>query len=177
MKTSLYTILCIAIRLGAVIWAAGSLINLPFTYVAASNAPNTPLTLAWLLGGVACQLILAFLFWLYPGALARVAAGRATHEFFESSLPAAKLQYVAFSVVGIWFVLQGLVYLAYEITHIIEFSFDPVPSDWSSLVASSTRVVFGIALVLGARGLTRILSAIRQVGNAAPSAAAGESAI
>ncbi|HET7930351.1 MAG TPA: hypothetical protein VFL63_03045 [Rhodanobacteraceae bacterium] len=160
MKTSLYAILCIVIRLGAVIWAAGAMLNLPLSLAAASDAPRPERAVAWLLGTVACQLIIAFLFWLYPGVLARLAAGRASREVFESSLPVATLQYVAFSVVGAWFALQGLVYLAYEIVHVFERSYT-TQIEWHAIAASSARVVFGVALMLGARGLVTLLERVR----------------
>lgn len=161
MKTSLYSILCITIRLGAVIWAAGTLLNLPLSMATAADVPRPDQAIGWLLGTVACQLVLAFLFWLYPGVLARMAAGRSSHEVFETSLPAAKLQHVAFSVVGAWFALQGLVYLAYEVVHLMQWAYGSTQPEWRAVAASSARVIFGIVLMLGARGLTRLIEHMR----------------
>jgi hypothetical protein len=161
MKTSLYSILCITIRLGAVIWIVGSLVNLPFSWIGAMNTPHPTAAIGWLLGEVACQIVIAFLFWLYPGVLARLAAGRATHEFFESSTPPAMLQYVALSVVGVWFLLQGLVYLSFEVSQAAQFAFESLPSRFPAMAASSMRVIAGLVLLFGARGLVGVLHALR----------------
>jgi|SRR5690348_16726661 hypothetical protein len=161
MKTSLYTVLCITIRLGAVIWIVGSLVRLPFSWLGAFNAPHPNAAVGWLLGGVACQVLIAFLFWLYPGALARLTAGRATHESFESTIHAGTMQYIALSVVGAWFTLQGIVYLAYELTRAAQSAFEVLPSERPALAESSMRVVFGLALLLGARGLVNALARLR----------------
>jgi len=164
MKTSLYSILCIAIRVGAVIWMAGSLAHLPFSWLAAENSKSPIATVAWLLFGTGFQLFITAILWLYPGVLARLAAGRGSLEYFESTMPTAKLQYVALSVVGAWFALQGIVFLSYELVETIRFASESVEFKWAVLAESGARLVFGIALLLGARGLTRLLNGIRERG-------------
>ncbi len=161
MKTSLYSILCITIRLGAVIWIVGSLVHLPFSWISAMSAPHPSAAIGWLLGEVVCQVLIAFLFWLFPGALAKLAAGRATHEFFESSTSAATLQYVSLSVVGAWFLLQGLVYLSFEAAQALQFGIESIPDRLPVFAASSMRVVAGLGLLLGARGLVGLLESLR----------------
>lgn len=171
MKTSLYTVLCITIRAGAVIWAVGSLAHLPFSWVAALNTPNSAATVTWLLCGVGFQLLVTGMLWLYPGTLARLAAGRASHEFFESAIPATKLQYVALSVVGAWFALQGMVFLSYELIRTVQFTYESLPIKVAALTDAGSRLVLGIALMLGARGLTGVLNSIRERGQIVPSVA------
>ncbi len=170
MKTSLYTILCITIRAGAVIWAVGSVVHLPFSLVAALDTANPNANITWLACGVAFQLLVAGLLWLYPGVLARFAAGKASHQYFESSIPAAKLQYIAFSVVGIWFVLEGLVFLSYELVQAAQFEFESLPVKLPVMASSSARIVFGLALMFGARGLAGLLNSIREKGGPVPTA-------
>lgn len=164
MKTSLYTILCLTIRTGAVIWAVGSVVHLPYSLIAALDTANPSANVIWLICGVAFQLLVAGLLWLYPGALARLAAGKASHQYFESSIPGARLQYIAFSVVGAWFVLEGLVFLSYELVQAAQFEFESLPVKLPIMASSSARVVFGLALMFGARGLTGLLNSIREKG-------------
>lgn len=164
MKTSLYSILCIAIRAGAIIWAAGSLANLPFSIIAAANARNPDATMTWLLSGVGFQLMVAGLLWVHPGVLARLAAGRGSREYFESAISPAKLQYAAFSVLGAWFALRGLVFLSYELVQAAQFASDSLQARLPALADSAARIVFGVALILGARGLSGLLNAIRERG-------------
>lgn len=167
MKTSLYSILCIAIRAGAIIWAAGSLASLPFSIVAALNTRNPDATMTWLLSGVGFQLLVAGLLWLYPGVLARLAAGRGSREHFESAISPANLQYVALSVLGAWFALRGLVFLTYEVVQAAHFAPASLQARLPALAESATRIVFGVVLILGARGLSGWLNAIRERGEPA----------
>lgn len=164
MKTSLYSILCITIRAGAVIWMAGSLAHLPFSWLAAENSKNPAATVAWLLFGTGFQLFITAILWLYPGVLARLAAARSSHEVFESPIPVAKLQCVAFSVVGVWFALQGVVYLSYELVRSIQFAYENTPIKFAALTDACARLAFGIALLLGAHGLAGLLNVIRARG-------------
>jgi hypothetical protein len=64
MKTTLFTVLCIAIRLGVVLLAVNILEQLPFWLVAV--APGRPYTLYQLLVGL-FGLVMAAVLWVAPG--------------------------------------------------------------------------------------------------------------
>ena len=105
MRTSLYSILCIAIRLGAVFMAVQVLVGVPTALGELLAAQVTVSTKAAIAFGVA-ELALAGLLWLYPGILARIAAATSSQQVFESPITATELQQLAFAVLGICFVVQ-----------------------------------------------------------------------
>jgi hypothetical protein len=168
MKTSLYSILCIVIRLGAVFFAAWIIAVFPTIYISAHtrqfDAGSFQLLEGFYLGG----LVVAFGLWLYPGILASLAAGRSTREPFETSIDAHDIQYVALSILGIWLALKGLGSLAFEITRGIAFSTAEASMstvEAAPLAAAGVEVVLGIALALGGKGVVGLLQRLRY-GNA-----------
>lgn len=164
MKTSIYSILCIAIRIGAILWAIDSLANLPFSWIAALSTQQSSATVTWLLCGEAVQLLVIAALWLYPGMLARFAASRSSRELFEAAVSPMQLQYIALSVLGAWFALEGCVFLSYELVRTAQFAFENFPLKLASLAESGVRIVGGLALMLGARGLAGLLGTFRERG-------------
>lgn len=167
MKTSLYTVLCIVIRLGAVILGMATILALPNIYFVAHTAQagaESSYLLALLYVGV---LIVALCLWLYPNVLASLAAGKATKEVFESPISAHTLQYVAFSVLGVWLVLEGLVALVFEIFRWATFSITMLPgqsvftTELPRFASAVAQTLFGFALVLGAKGLMTLVDRFR----------------
>lgn len=166
MKTSLYTILCIVIRLGAVFLAAGIVMALPNIYIFAharqANEGSFQLLGAFYLGG----LVVALGLWLYPSVLASLAAGRSSKEPFETPIGARDIQYVALSVLGVWLMLKGLVALVFQISRWAAFS-SSMPGEGiftlegAELASAGAQIIFGIALALGARGLAALLHRLR----------------
>lgn len=87
MKTTLYTVLCVAIRLGAVLMVvnvAGELL-----YALLQVGPGA-FTAGTLLTGAFAVLVAAAM-WLWPGLLAWWAIGNRRHEVLESSITAEQL--------------------------------------------------------------------------------------
>jgi hypothetical protein len=169
MKTSLYTILCIVIRLGVVIVGVEALLGLPgWLYAVHENANAidiyAPLAI-W-----AAIMLGASVLWLYPGLLARAAAGRSANQVFESPISPGQMMYIAFAILGTYFVLKGLWSAAYEemrlawltkITGSVEgFGMERVKS-WISIVSDCVAVVLGLVLVLRARGLAELIQRLR----------------
>jgi len=169
MKTSLYTILCIVIRLGVVIIGIQLLIGLPgWLYAVHQNASAidtyAPLAI-W-----ALILLIAFVLWLYPGLLARAAANRSANEVFESPISSQEIMYIAFAVLGAYFVLKGLWSATYDglrlalltkIAGTLEgFGPERIKS-WISIGSDCVAVALGIALVLRARGLAELVQRLR----------------
>ncbi|WHZ19445.1 MAG: hypothetical protein OJF55_001594 [Rhodanobacteraceae bacterium] len=167
MKTSLYTILCIAIRLGAVLLAMGIVVALPNLYFVAHTAgvssDTVPLMgLIYLVG-----LLAAFLLWVYPAVLARLAAGKSAEQIFESPIDARTIQYVALSVLGVSFALKGLIELVFEVFRLATLASgvppgaNLLPSELPRLASNVAEILLGIALMLGAKGLTTLLQRLR----------------
>ncbi|MEO8810905.1 MAG: hypothetical protein ABI386_11740, partial [Rhodanobacter sp.] len=104
MKTTLYTVLCMAVRLGAVLTAVGILERIPGLVEFSSQEGHLFLG-AMLLNGAA--LLLAFALWVWPNILVWWAAGSSTHEVVETAITAEQLQYIALSVLGAWMFIVG----------------------------------------------------------------------
>jgi hypothetical protein len=180
MRTSLYSILCIAIRIGAILLAVH--VATGFLGVWESMATNPALSGAWagVISFSVAELALAALLWVYPGMLARLAAGKASHEVFESPIDARELQHIAFALVGIVFVLDGLIDLVTTGARILMMrDIDAFARStwmhqygWPQLLAEIARIALGVGLVLGSRGLVEWLRRLR--GRGLPLAAAEE---
>jgi len=175
MRTSLYTVLCIGIRLAAVLLAVNMLVAIPSTYHLVSNGDWS--SEAWLIFLLYLgAFLLAFLLWVYPGSLARMAASQASNQVFESPIEAADLQYIAFSVVGLWLFFDGTFGLIHDgvsevlLRHMIRSNnggldlSEPNSRMIASGVVHLVQLGSGGALVVGARGLVGALRRMRQGG-------------
>ena len=168
MRTSLFSILCIVIRVGAVLLAVSTLGSVLSMCLALRNgaaaAELIPALVAFVL-----TLLVAILLWLHPGPLARMASARSSQQVLESPIRAAQLQWIALSVLGMYFVVDGLVGFAhYEVQQLIV----GVIADRERRIEKFVQVAlywllqmgFGLALALGAHGLTGMLRRIRHGG-------------
>jgi hypothetical protein len=175
MRTSLYSILCIGIRLAAVLLAAYTLAGIPRTFsIVAHGEWGTD---TWTLFAVyAVTLLVALLLWIYPGLLARLAAGQSSHQVFESPIEASDLQYIAYSIVGLWLLFDGLGGLIYDgVNEMVLRQFIrsqnggldiPQVNDHAiaSAVVHVVQLGVGVTLILGARGLVTMLRKARYGG-------------
>lgn len=184
MRTSLYSILCILIRLGAVLMAVTTIVAIPAAWRGA-EAEHIQGYGGMLLGYGGALLVLAMSLWIYPGVLARLAAGKASEQIFESPISAAELQEIAFAFVGIWFAIQalcdlvavgaGIVVTAYE----SETSYGiPIAAifhrELARIVPLAVKLALGIALAMKARGLVGWIRAFRERGLPPSSAPGGD---
>lgn len=165
MRTSLYSILCIVIRLGAVLLAVGTLGSV-LSMILTLREGVAALELAPALVALVLTLLVAFLLWLYPGPLARMASARSSQQVFESPLAAAQLQWIALSVLGMYFVVSGIVGFAhYEIQQLIVGAMQDRERQIARFVQVALywllQLGFGLALTLGARGLSGLLQRMR----------------
>src|SRR5262249_16682936 len=117
------------------------------------------------------------------GPLARIAASRRSLEQFESDISPAVLQYIAFSVLGLWFAIDALGKIAYTLHRWIFFGAylarslaDPCndPKVFGTLMHEIVELVLGIGLALGSRGIVALLARMRHGG---PAPAQPEAAI
>lgn len=166
MKTTLYTVLCIAIRLGAVLMVVGLLESLPvFLWGTQHNVQfMIPALVIAALG-----LVIALVLWLKPGVLAWWASSRGKGEIFESHIEADQIQYIAFSVLGAWLVVSGLAALVPStiqllwLRHLADAYPGMVPpsNTWIGLIRFLVMTVAGVILMLGAHGLVGLLHRLR----------------
>lgn len=176
MKTSLYAILCIVIRVGAVVLAIGTVAALP-PELASLGSAGVPEDALWkalaITGGI---LLLSALLWLHPGLLARLATDRSSQQVFESPIDAKDLHWIALSVVGAYFVVVGLVDTIGWLTQfwVVSAQVDELharflpPYMFGGLVSSVLEFVVGCLLALGSRSLVRLLQTLRYASPAAP---------
>lgn len=169
MKTSLYTLLCLVIRLGAVLMAVHTIQSV-FWIAVRWHMDGTAQLPALAFG--AAGFLLAAALWLWPGLLARLAAGRSAYQVFEMSLSVAALQRVSFAVVGVWWVIDGLggvVGRVLQIATLERYAGRLIPTDWSNqlgwLAFYAVTAVAGAVLLMGHR---RLVSWLRYAGNPQP---------
>jgi hypothetical protein len=172
VRTSLYSILCILIRLGAVLLAAYTVEAIPSARLVA-QANHVEGYEAALYGFTGLVLVIAALLWIYPGVLARLAAGKASEQIFESPISAEELQQIAFSLAGIWFVveaLSSLIGVGASTVVVSYISEDNMPlialirSQVTRFVPPLVKLALGIALTMSARGLVGWLRTLRERG-------------
>jgi len=171
MKTSLYSILCIVIRVGAVLLFVNTSIDLPITIVGVQGTQYAAEAQLAVIGISVGMIGLAFLLWLYPGLVARLATSRSAQESFESPIGPSQLQYIALAVLGVAFAMRGVVDLVSAVlrigfsAQISENSISVLAGSGIQLVMPIVRVALGIGLAFGASGLTGWLERLRERGS------------
>ncbi len=174
MRTSLYSILCIVVRLGAMLLFVQTVTSLPTmlpTMQAWSGDPNEEAARGMLIGFGGALIALSVALWLYPGMIARLATTSASHQPFESSIDAKELQYIALSVLGVAFAmgaLLDLVSFAFRLALSARFGDTAFTmllwQSGSSLLVCVLKLVIGLGLAFGAHGLTGLLHRLRERG-------------
>lgn len=165
MRTSLYSILCIVIRLGAVLLAVSTL-GSALSMALMVRQGTSPMEIMPLIGLFVATLAVAFLLWLYPGPLAHLCSTRSAGEVFESPVTAQDLQSIALSVLGMYFVVGGIVgFIHYESNQFVADSILDREEHIRDFVQVGLywllQIVMGAALTLGARGLAGLLHRLR----------------
>lgn len=173
MKTTLYTVLCVAVRLGAVLMAiriAGELPGLFFNF-SSDPGPDKDFFLIGL-GLRLAALLLAFALWLWPTILVRWAIARSQNQILESAISAPQLQHIALSVAGVWVFIASLGALLGRVALILMMTHDKTSSDlyamtvpstlWVGLVEYAVMAILGAATALGAGGLAGLFQRLRR---------------
>lgn len=171
MRTSLYSILCIVVRLGAVLLLVQTIALLATLLPSAQGDVFGADGWVVLLGLGVFLMVLALLLWRYPGALVRLATSRSSRESFESPIDATQLQYIAFSVLGLVFAVGSLADLVVVILRVALAANVGGIAFMGMLWQEGARVAglllsfaIGIGLTLGAHGLTGVLYRLRERG-------------
>lgn len=166
MKTTLFTVLCMAIRLGVVLLAVNILEQLPFLLWQSHD--GSAYRLYQLLVGL-FGLVMAAILWVRPGFLAWWAVGKGQREVLESPITADQMQHVALSVLGMWMVISGV---GGCISHVLLMLFfhDRAPdvaagtllvTEWRYVCYYVLVAIMGGALTIGSRGLVGLLYRLR----------------
>jgi len=169
MKTSMYSILCIVVRLGAVMLAVSTIAAFSGAWVTMHGTEYDGMR-GLFISASGLALVIAAALWVYPGLLARVAAGRSSQQVFESPLRADEIQTIALAVLGVAMAMGGVVDLmVYGLRFVMALGFsnngEPFRRDTAfTLVAQLPRIAIGIGLALGARGLSGLILRLRDLG-------------
>lgn len=165
MRSTIYTVLCVAIRLGAVLMAVGLLESLPvFLWQSPEGGFAVDAVLLALFG-----LLIAGALWLWPSVLARWAVGRSGHEALEVGLSADTLMAVALAVTGAMLFVSGvagsfghgLSMLLFK-SRLVDPSTGLLPvAEWHWVIYYLVQTACGLGLALGARGLASLVWRLR----------------
>ncbi len=167
MKTTLYSILCVAVRIAALLLAVESLLGVAGNFI--NPVSGVPMLTHWfLIGGGLFGAAVGLVLWLYPGWLVRPAVGRAGHEVFESPLTAEDFQRIGICLLGIWFAVDGIrsfVYLLIRGSAIGSQGYDYAGVTLAMLApdiaVALALIVAGVSLTFGSRGLVGLLVRLR----------------
>ncbi len=173
MKTNVHTVLCTAIRLGAVLLAVHALENAAAGVIAADGNPHR--LFASLLFDV-WYLALGAVLWLWPGLLAWWASSRSSRQVLETPIGADELQRVALSVLGVWQVVQGVsgmlshgVVMVFLRERMTDYSTGHLPpAEWRWVVFYAFQALAGVAVALGSAGLVNLFHRMRGFPAASP---------
>jgi hypothetical protein len=167
MKTTLHTVVCIAIRLGAVFLAVGLVQQSVAIFLYPDPGGHLAVPASVLVG---VGLLVAFALWLRPDILAWWAISGKQREILEISMTAEQVQWISFSVLGMWLFIGAMSNLVVHIVMILvamrHSAYEGVspgwPSDdWRLMLKYALTAVFGATLTLGARGLVGLLNRLR----------------
>ena len=173
-RTNAFSILCVIIRTYAIWLLVTIAIGLPSLFFESDSFARQGQAMGIVVAVSAFQLSVAAILWIFADKFARMALARPQQQVFESDVDVSEWQALAFSVVGVWQVVSGLIFLAHRIAGIIGFYFldstNPTRADLPAdtmgwLLSEGLRVALGLWLMFGARGLVGLIRRYRAVGH------------
>jgi hypothetical protein len=112
------------------------------------------------------MLAAAFLLWRFPLWIAsRLVRFDDSINRTSSSISVSELQTVAFTVLGIYLLLKGVtagIYWVFLFNALREYDIDA--HQWASVLMTIAEILLACFLVSGAKGLTVLISKVRQAG-------------
>jgi hypothetical protein len=166
----------LGLRLMAVYLIAAGITDLPIYLGAVYDAvaPHSSLSANWgfYLMGVLSPFVIGAALWFLAPSIGKRVMGKAGDTTVSGSVDASNLQTAAFSVLGVYFVIQSLPILIFLIVDALGFApGSNIPlangqSIWSTdhFYGALLRTVFGTALVLGSGFFTRLFRRFREFG-------------
>ena len=166
--TNAFSILCVLIRAFALWLFVTTLIAIPGYVLKGAFDEHWILLLSTTF---VVPVLIAFVMWVFAEHLARMALARPTQVVFGSEISAVQWQSIAFSVIGLLQLINGIGYLVYHAAKVIIAYYQtsetyPVATQLSSIfyagmIDSAIRIIIGVSLLLGARGLVTLLHRLR----------------
>ena len=113
------------------------------------------------------MLAVAFLLWCFPLWIAsKLVRFDGSINKISSSISVDELQTIAFTVLGIYLLLKGGVtagiYWVFLFNALREYDIDA--RQWASMLMTIAEILLACFLVSGAKGLTVLISKVRQAG-------------
>jgi len=175
-KTNAFSILCVVVRFFAIWMFVESIVDLA-GYSALPMKAHEDLY-AQFLAQQGFLILISVIFWIFADKVARLALARPQQQVFESDLSVDDWQTVAFSAIGAWEAILGMILLGQRIVRLVILHFGQdsrplasLPDDFYGWMAAEVlRLVIGIALLFGARGLVGMIRRYRQIGYTHPDA-------
>jgi hypothetical protein len=156
-----HQILIVAIRLLAVFWLLNVLGQLPIIIV---TFEHTEIPAAAAAGLLAIQCAISVVLWLFPATFARMLLRSGNTPVTNADTPPGEWHALCFVAVGVFVLARAFPDLAYWL--ILASNLDePLTLDQkASFVATALQFAVGIALVLGATGLSVLIHRLRRAG-------------
>lgn len=162
-RSNAFSLLVVLVRAGALYLLVGALTRLaPLLWDQVRIDGVGP----WL-AGAAVLFAFGAVLWMFADLVARAALAGPDEPRFESTLDYGQWQALAFSLLGLWLALTGLLDLVWNAAAIWWFARGPGvdldlgPNRFADIVTCALQVVAGIALLLGHRGLSGLLARLR----------------
>lgn len=119
--------------------------------------------LLWAAAMLLLPIVIGLAFWFFPGKVVnRIVSG---DRIAEAGVTVAQIERAALTVVGIWLAASGLTDLVYKIVSVIAISRQHPGSlsleVWSPVIAGGAKLIVGLCLAVGARGVQRTIAKVR----------------
>ncbi|MBX3727146.1 MAG: hypothetical protein KF823_14650 [Xanthomonadales bacterium] len=164
IRSNAFSLLVVLVRVGALYLLIAALTRLaPLLWDSVRSHGMAPTLI-----GVLVLLIIGAVLWLFADVVARAALAGPNEPRFESTLDYGQWQALAFSAIGLWLLVDGLLDLVWvgvewwraklELgAHVARLA----PQEFAALVTNALQAALGIALLLGHRGLVGLLARLR----------------
>lgn len=162
-----HQMLAVCLRTGALIWGAYTLIHIPEQFIRLDHPLVDNRVAVWVIAG--CQLGVCAVLWFLPGTIARMLLpGK---DVPESATPrVAEWQMLGVVLVGLFALAQAIPAAVYWVILLQswltgDFGVGALTVAQKARLASvALELVIAVGLVFGARGITRYLFGVREIG-------------
>jgi hypothetical protein len=173
IRTNAYSVLCVFTRTFALWLFVSTVFSFPQLFISANEYVRSD---QWIVVALVSNLFLVAVaggLWIYADKLAKLALARPQQIVFESDISVLEWQALAFSIVGLWQSVIAVVYLTQRFFVIFDRYAEPAANsrhaDLSTdfigwLISECIRLIIGLALLFGSRGLAGLIRRYRVAG-------------
>lgn len=162
IRTNARSILTLFVRVMALWWVLGSALGFISWMTMSPGGEFSPGLIAALYFGT---FLAAACLWVFADLLARAALAGPGHTTFDSDIEVSDWQRLAFACIGVWYAMEGLIDVVRQLTSTIlasrAYPDMEMHFSWADVWASAFQIAVGVALLLGARGLTNAVSRLQ----------------